>query len=132
MYSLKMITWFSLYAVLIYRIVTQLLLLMTSPVEATIPLFPNIHNDTIHYIFFIYVHIYESLGFPVILATFSVHMHPSSPGLRHLFCSLWTCRPLVEWGTREREKLSLLFFSPNREPVHRLLFWVELFKAGLR
>ena len=34
-------------------------------------------------------------------------------------------RPLVEWGIREREKppfpsLSLLFFSPDREPVHRL------------
>ena len=27
-------------------------------------------------------------------------------------------RPLVERGTRERGKL---FFSPNREPVHRLV-----------
>ena len=28
-------------------------------------------------------------------------------------------RPFVERGTRERE--SLLFFPPNREPVHRLI-----------
>ena len=39
-----------------------------------------------------------------------------------LFCEQPVNRPLVERGTREREKPFpfLAIFSPNREPVHRL------------
>ena len=45
-------------------------------------------------------------------------------------------RPLVKRGTRERERRSLhfpcYFFSPNREPVHRLLFCSLVHRLAVR